>query len=180
MATSRLHVDAHFLLHFCPCGFHDVYPYPVIVHKMDCFAGEGHVVDEDCFPQYLDTIRPVIKKALTLAALTSGFQTLLTAACQQSPMVKTPPATPVAANDTPVEDGTTIIPTKEKTPPLSRPSRLATVEERLLRLQAEFTQLTPDLLSTTTGLYQLKDSVRRLKRRLRARQARHRSQSLQE
>jgi len=46
----RLHVDAHFLLHFCPCGFHDVFPYPVIVHKMDCFAGEGHVVDEDYFP----------------------------------------------------------------------------------------------------------------------------------
>jgi len=76
----RLHVDAHFLLHFCPCGFRDVYPYPVIVHKMDCFAGEGQ--DEDCFPQYLDTIRPVIKKAITLAALTLGFQTLLTAARQ--------------------------------------------------------------------------------------------------
>jgi len=112
----RLHVEAHFLLHFCPCRFHDVYPYPVIVHKMDCFAGEGHVVDTDCFPQYLDTIRPVIKKALTLAALTSGFQTLLTAARQQSPMVTTPPATPVTSNDTPIEDGTTMIPTKEKTP----------------------------------------------------------------
>jgi len=73
----RLHVVAHFLLHFCPCGFHDVFPYPVIVHKMDCFAGEGHVVDEDCFPQYVDAVRPVIKKAITLAALTSGFQTLL-------------------------------------------------------------------------------------------------------
>jgi len=69
----RLHVDAHFLLHFCPCEFHDVYPYPIIVHKMDCFAGEGYLVDEDCFPQYLDTIRLVIKKAMTLAALTSGF-----------------------------------------------------------------------------------------------------------
>jgi len=46
----RLHVDAHFLLHFCPCGFHDVFPYPVTVHKMSCFAGENHVVDIDCFP----------------------------------------------------------------------------------------------------------------------------------
>jgi len=147
---------------------------------MDCFAGEGHEVDEDCFPQYLDVIRPVIKKALTLAALTSGFQALLTAARQQSPMVKIPPATPVTSNDTPADDGTTIISTKEKTPPPASPSRLATVEERLLRLQAEFTQLAPDLLDTTTDLYQLKDSVGRLKWRLRARQARHRSQSLQE
>jgi len=147
---------------------------------MDCFAGEGHVVDENCFLQYLDSIRPVIKKALTLAALTSGFQTLLTTARQQSPMVKTPPATPVTSNDTPADDGTTIIPMKEKTPLPPGPSRLATVEERLLRLQAEFTQLAPDLLSTTTGLYQLKDSVGQLKRRLRALQARRRSQSLQE
>jgi len=99
--SLRLHVDAHFLLHFCSCGFHDVYPYPVIVHKMDCFAGEGHVVNEDCFPQYLDIIRPVIKKVMTLAALTSGFQMLLTAARQRSPMIKSPPATPVATEDTP-------------------------------------------------------------------------------
>jgi len=83
--SLRLHVDAHFLLHFYPCGFHDIYPYPVIVHKMDCFAGEDHVMGEDCFPQYLDAIRPVIKKALTLAALTWGFQTLLMAAHKLSP-----------------------------------------------------------------------------------------------
>jgi len=176
--SLRLHVDAHFLLHFCLCGFHDVYPYPVIVHKMDCFLG-GHVVDEDCFPQYLDAIRPVIKKALTLPALTSGFQTLLKAASQKSPMVKTLPSTPVTSNDTPADDGATISPTKEKTLPPPGTSRLATVEEWLLQLQAEFTKLALDLLSTT-GLYQLKDSVGQLKRRLRARQARHRSQSLQE
>jgi len=71
-------------------------------------------------------------------------------------------------------------PEKDETPPPPGLSRLATVEERLLLLQAEFTQLTPDLLSTTTGLYQLKDSVGRLKRRLRAPQAQHRSQSLQQ
>jgi len=175
-----LHVDARFLLHFCPCGFHDVYPYPVIVHMMDCFVGEGHVVDEDCFSQYLDTIRPVIKKAIIVAALTSGFQTLLTAARQRSLMIKSPPATPVATGDNSTDYGTTMIPTKETTPPPPGPSRLATVEERLLRLQAEFTQLAPDLLRTTTGLYQLKYSVGPLKRRLRARQVRHRSQSLQE
>jgi len=71
-------------------------------------------------------------------------------------------------------------PEKDETPPPPGPSQLATVEERLLRLQAEFTQPAPDLLSTTTGLYQLKDSVGRLKRRLHSRQARHRSQSLQQ
>jgi len=64
----RLQVDARFLLRFCPCGFHNVFPYPVLVHKLDCFAGEVHTVDQDCFPQHIDTIRPVIKKATTLAA----------------------------------------------------------------------------------------------------------------
>jgi len=175
-----LHVDAHFLLHFCSCGFHDVFPYPVIVHKMDYFAGEGYVVDEDCFSQYLDAIRPVIKKAIIIAALTSGFQTLLTTARQRSLMIKSPPAAPVATDDKPTIDRTTTIPKKGKTPPPPGPSQLAMVEERLLRLQTEFTQLTPDLLNTTTGLYQLKDSVGCLKRRLRAHQAWHRSQSLQE
>ena len=57
----RLHVNTHFILHFCPCGFHDVFPYPVTVHKMNCFPGEYHVVDEDCFPDYLQAIRPVLK-----------------------------------------------------------------------------------------------------------------------
>jgi len=65
------------------------------------------------------------------------------------------------------------------TPPSERPTRLATVEERLLRLQPDFTQLAPDLLHTTTGLYQLKDSVGRIKRWLRARQAKYRSQNQQ-
>jgi len=69
---------------------------------------------------------------------------------------------------------------QEETPAPMGPSRLAMVEERLLRLQAEFTQLAPDLLSATTGLYELKGSVGRLKRRLRARQARHRAQFLQD
>jgi len=169
----RLHVDAHFLLHFCLCGFHDVFPYPVILHKMNCFAGENHIVDEDCFPAFLNTIRPVIKKAIILAALDVGFQQLLFTARQQSPLIRSPP-TVTTDNATPPEME------KSEPSPQPRPSRLATVEERLLRLQEEFTQLAADLLSITTGLYQLKDSVRHLKRRLRARQARHRSQSLQQ
>jgi len=169
----RLHVDAHFLLYFCSCGFHDVFPYPVTLHKMDCFAGENHIVDEDCFPEFVNTIRPVIKKAITLAALDVGFQQLLFTAHQQSPLIRSPP-TVTTDNATPPETE------KSEPPPQPRPSRLATVEERLLRLQEEFTQLAPDLLSTTTGLYQLKESVGRLKRRLCARQARHRSQSLQQ
>jgi len=176
----RLHVDAHFLLHFCPCGFHDVFPYPVIVHKMDCFAGEGHVIDKDCFPQYVDAIRPVMKKAITLAALNSGFQMLLITAHQRSPMIRNLPATPVTTDGKPTSDEITPISQKEMTPPPPGPSRLVMVEERLLRLQAEFTQLAPDLLITTAGLYQLKNSVGRLKWSLRARQARHRSQSLQD
>jgi len=138
------------------------------------------VVDADCFPQYVDAIRPVIKKAITLAALTSGFQTLLITVHQQSPMIKSLPTAPVTTTEKPTNDGTTPMPQKEKTPPPAGPSGLTMVEERLLRLQAKFTQLAPDLLNTTTGLYQLKDSVGRIKRRLRARQAQHRSQSLQD
>jgi len=146
---------------------------------MDCFAGEGHVVDEDCSPQYLDTIRPVSRR-LWPGCTNLGIPDITDDRPPMIPHGEDSASYPVTSNDTPADDGTTIIPTKEKTSPLPRPSRLATVEERLLRLQAEFTQLAPDLLSTTTGLYQLKDSVGRLKRRLRGRQARHRSQSLQE
>jgi len=172
----RLHLNAHFLLHFCSCGFHDVYPYPVVAHMMDCFADEGYVVDADNYNQYIEAIRPVIKKALTWAALSSGFYTLLTAACQKSPIVNTVAAIIPRPDNTPVEVSD---PPEEETSAPAGPNRLATVEERLLRLQEEFTQLAPDLLSTTMGLSELKGSVGRLKRRLRARQARHRIQSLQ-
>jgi len=120
---------------------------------------EGHVVDKDCFPQYIDTIRPVIKKAITLAALDVGFKMLLITARQRSPMIRSLPAATVTTDDEPANDETPPRSEKDKTPPPSGLSRLATVEERLLRLKAEFTQLTPNLLSTTTGLYQLKDSV---------------------
>jgi len=173
----RLHVDAHFLLHFCPCGFHDVFPYPVIVHKMDCFAGEGHVVDADSYPQYIEAIKLVIKRALTLAALSSGFHTLLMAPRQKSPMVKDTANTLARPSSTPSDVRNHV---EEETLTPAGPSRLAMVEERLMRLQAEFTQLAPDLLSTTMGLNELKGSVGHLKRRLRARQAQHRTQSLQD
>jgi len=54
---------------------------------MNCFPGENHFGDEDTFSEYLAIIRPSVKKDLTLAALTSGFQTILKYARQQSPMV---------------------------------------------------------------------------------------------
>jgi len=123
----RLHVDAHILLYFCPYGFHDVFPYLLTLHKMDCFAGENHIVDEDCFLAFVNTIRPVIKKAITLAALDVGFQQLLFTARQHSPLIRSPP-TVTTDNTTPPETG------KNEPPPQPRPSRLATVEERLLRL----------------------------------------------
>jgi len=138
---------------------------------MNCFAGENHVVDKDCFPQYVDAIRPVIKKAITLAALDVGFMNLLFDARIQSPLIRSLPTVSSVTTDDEPNDETPPKPEKKESPPPPRPIWLATVEERLLRLQEEFTQLTPDLLSTTTGLYQLKDSVGRLKRRLRARQA---------
>jgi len=86
--SLKLHVNTHFLLNFCPCGYHNVYPYPITVHKMNCFAGENHVVDEDAFSEYLAIIRPSVKKALT-----SGFQIIL----KQFPMVSSKPdPTPVS------------------------------------------------------------------------------------
>jgi len=126
-------------------------------------VGEVHTVDQDCFPQYIDTIRPVIKKAITRVALDAGFVTLLLTARQRSPMIRSLPAATVTTDDEPMADETPPRPEKRRTPPLPGPSRLATAEERLIRLQAEFAQLTPELLSATTGLYQLKDSVGRLK-----------------
>jgi len=111
----QLHVDTHFLLYFCPCGFHDVFPYPVTLHKMDCF------------PKFLNTIWPVIKKAIILAALDVGFQQLLFTARQQSPLIRSPP-TVTTDSATPPKTG------ESERPPQPKPSRLATVEERLLRL----------------------------------------------
>jgi len=164
-------VNTHFLLPFCPCGYHDVFPYPVVLHKMNCFAGENFIVDRDWYPRFLNTIRPVLKKAIILVGPDVGFTRLLFEARQRSPMIRSlPTSSPVTTDDEQP-------PERQKTPPPPGPT-LATVEERLLRLQEEFTQLAPDLLSTTTELYRLKDSVGSLKRRLRARQARHRSQSL--
>jgi len=90
---------------------------------MDCFAGESHVVDQDGFPQYVDAIPPVIKKAITLAALDVGFQMLLITARQRSPMIRSLPVATVTTDDEPEKD---------ETPPPPGPSRLATVEERLL------------------------------------------------
>jgi len=85
-------------------------------------------------------------------------------------MITTPSIPAPVSKDTTVADETVVSATRETTPPPSEPSPLATIEERL---QADLTQLAPDLLSMTTGLYQLKDSVGRIKRRLRACQARH-------
>jgi len=173
----RLHVNAHFLLHFCPCGFHDVYPYPVTLHKLDCFAGESHVVDADQYSEYMEAIKPVIRRALTWTALSSGFDTLLIEARRKSPLVKDETVTCIGPTNSPQEAESTV---SEEAPVSAGPSRLDVVEERLLRLQEECIQLAPDLLNATTGLYELKGSVGRLKRRLRARQARHRTQPLQQ
>jgi len=66
-------VSAHFLLAFCPCGHYDVYLYPATVHEIkSCYPGENHIVDAD---EFLAIIRLLVKKALVLAVLTSGFQT---------------------------------------------------------------------------------------------------------
>jgi len=90
--SLRLHVNARFLLAYCPCGHHDVHPYPVTVHKIKgCYPGENHIVDADMYPELLATIRVIVKKALVLAVLTSGFQTVLKYARHQSPMVSDKP-----------------------------------------------------------------------------------------
>jgi len=104
-----------------------MYLYNVIVHKMNCFAWEGNAVDEDIFSQYLDTIRLVTKTALTLPALTSGFQTILTFAHWQSPMVTTSSLPAPISKDTAVVDEAVVPATKETTPPPAGPSRLASL-----------------------------------------------------
>jgi len=174
--TLRLHVNAHFLLHFCPCGYHDVSPYPVTLHRLDCFAGENNVVDADQYPEYLEAIKPLIRRALTLAALSSGFDTLLTEARRRSPLVND--KVPTSSEPTnPLPEVESTVPAEVPVNP--GPSRLDVVEERLLHLQEDCMQLAPDLLNATTGLHELKGSVGRLKQKLRARQARHRTQSFQ-
>jgi len=144
------------------------------------------VVDAKLYPEFLTLIRPLVKKAMLLAVLTSGFQRVLDYARQQSPLVSDRPQIAYTPEEFsyPEEGEVFPTPTKRRTrspsPPLRRrrtpspdPARLATVEERLLRLQAEFTQLAPDLLNTTTGLFQLKGSVGQIKRKLRTCQAKH-------
>jgi len=186
--SLKLHVNAHLLLTFCPCGYNDVYPYPVTRHWVtSCFFGENYVVDAKLYPEFLTLIRPLVKKAMLLAVLTSGFQHVLDYARQQSRLVSDRPQIVYTPEefDYPEEEEVFPPPTRRRTrypgsAPLRRrtpspdPARLATVEERLFRLQAEFTQLATDLLSTTKGLYQIKGSVDRIKRKLRARQAKHR------
>jgi len=105
-----------------------VFPYPVTLHDMDCFAGENHVVDKDCFPQYVDAIRPVIKKAITLAALDVGFLKLVFTARQQYPMIRSLPTASSVTKDDKPNDETPPKPEKEKSPPPPGLSRLATVE----------------------------------------------------
>jgi len=89
---------------------------------MSCFTGEGHVVEEDTFPEYLNTIRPLIKKVLTLAALMSGFKNHIDIC---------PPAVPNGHDfiyfrprhiDTAVDDETVVSATRETTPPPAGPS----------------------------------------------------------
>jgi len=89
-------------------------------------------VDVDNYTRYLEAIKPVIKKALTWTALSSGFYTLLIAARQKSPMVKNAAATMPQLDSTPSE---VTDPPEEEAPAPAGPNRLATVEERLLRLQ---------------------------------------------
>jgi len=87
-----MHVNTHYHLVFCPCGQHDVYPYPVIAHMASGrYPGLHYVVDADKYPEFLTVIRPLVKKALILAALTAGFQTVLKYTRQQSPMVSEKP-----------------------------------------------------------------------------------------
>jgi len=182
LRSLRLHVNAHFLLVFCPCGYHGVYPYPVTTHMASgCHSGVHHTVDANTYPEFLAVICPLVKKALVLAVLTQGFQTVLKYARQHSPMVSDKPEA-VSVPDEPIHneiEEEAESPPRALTPQPERPTRSATIEERLLRLQEDFTQLAPSLLTTTTGLCQLKDSVGGIKRRLRTRQAKYRSQAEQ-
>jgi len=87
-----MHVNTHYLLVFCPCGQHDVYPYPVIAHMASGrYPGLHYVVKADTYLEFLTVIRPLVKMAFILGALTAGFQTVLKYTRQQSPMVSEKP-----------------------------------------------------------------------------------------
>jgi len=157
-----MHVDAHYLLAFSPCGQHDVYPYPVSAHMASgCHPGVHYTVDADTYPEFLAIIYLLVWKALLLAVITQGFQAVLGYASQRSPLVSDKPeAMPIqneSSNHDATEEEVELPPSRDSTLTPERPTRLSTVEERLLRLQTEFTQLAPSLLTTTTGLYRLKD-----------------------
>lgn len=147
-----------------------MYPYPVCAHMVGgCFPGVLYTMDEDSYPQFSAIIRPLVKKALILAVLTEGFQTVIESAQERAPLVSDKPEAMSMSEESPYCNSQTLEeeiepPPKELTPRSERSSRLATVEERLLRLQTDFTQLAPSLLTTTTGLYQLKNSVGQIKK----------------
>jgi len=166
----RMHVEAHYLVNFCPCGEHDVYPYPVCAHMMGgCFPEVHYTMDEDSYPQFSAIMRPLVKKALLLAVITDGFQTIIESARERAPLVSDKPEAMSMSEESPDCNSQTLEeevepPPKELTPRPERSSRLATGEKRLLRLQTDFTQLAPSLLTATTGLYQLKNSVGQIKK----------------
>lgn len=126
-------MDAHFLLAFCPCGFHGVYLYPVIAHMVkDCYTGhtQPFIVDADLYPEFLEAIRPFVKGAMVLAALSSGCYTLLIAAQQVSPIVKEPVevAAPIDEVTQTEHEEEEVLPPKEHTGPYENPSRLERVK----------------------------------------------------
>jgi len=86
-------------------------------------------VDADNYPEYMEAIKPVIRRALTWAALSSGFNTLLIEARRKSPLVKDAAVASTRSTNPPPEVEDTV---HGETPAVARPSRLEVVEERLL------------------------------------------------
>jgi len=56
-----------------------------------CYPGVHYTVDADTYPEFLAIIRPLVPKALLIAALTQGFQAVLRYARQSSPLMSDKP-----------------------------------------------------------------------------------------
>lgn len=139
--------------------------------------GAIFTVDEDNVPDFFNVIRPLIYKTLLLAVLSQGFPlhhdvnpdfwALIPDRYRQLEPGSASPPRPNRrqegnkANRTPSASSST--------PRHINPTRSGV--HRLRRLQVGFGQVVPQLLAVMTGMKQLKDSVGRIKRKLRSRES---------
>jgi len=135
------------------------------------------VQDADSHSQYVEAIKPVVRRALSWAALSSGFHTLLMDARRKSPMVKDVATIPIRPNNFPSDVGDQV---EEATPAPTGPSNWQWLKKDF----CDFRRSLPNWLQTCSVLQRAcmngKALWDALKRRLRARPAHDRIPSLED